>query len=226
MKFKNIKNNYVMIIVAILAISFIMNIYVSWDNISYKYRVGKASYLNTEDIRTKNKSNIDILENSIKLGSINNEELLLLYRNYNSMSSDIIQLSNDYNFHKSKSISVFSKGSIKGDQVLKNEVYAKIQEFVLQVLNTNMADGVYATKIEGNLEIDFKVLLDLAENLESFYDEFGIKVLHSVKDEDKEKKIIKEHYWIDILENIDKLSAEYRDYEFQSVKAKMMKTVN
>ncbi|MGL5148988.1 MAG: hypothetical protein ACRC7N_00240 [Clostridium sp.] len=221
MKLKKVKNNYVLIIVSILAISFIMNIYVSWENISYKYRVGESSYLDTEDIRTRNNSNADILEKTINLGTINNEELLQLYRNYTTISNSVIELSNDYNFYKSKRIIIFSKGNITGGQVSKNEIYSRIQDFILQQLNNNMENGNFVINIEGNLQKDFQVLLKLAESVEVFYDDFGKTTLESKVDKEREKMVVNNNYWIDILEGIDGISAEYRDYEFHSIKARL-----
>ena len=45
-----------------------------------------------DGIFVRNESNMDILLKSIEQGSIKNEEMLKLYKNYDVMSSDIMEL--------------------------------------------------------------------------------------------------------------------------------------
>jgi hypothetical protein len=58
---------------------------------NYKYKIGQQSYIEIEDFKQKNEINLDILAKSIEQSNIKNEDLLKLYKNYDAMSSDIME---------------------------------------------------------------------------------------------------------------------------------------
>jgi len=83
--YKISKNNSILLILAVLIISLLINVYTSIMNSRYKILVGKETYKSVEEIRNRNEGALNILNQSIKAGSISNEELLALYKNYSSM---------------------------------------------------------------------------------------------------------------------------------------------
>lgn len=219
---KKIKNNYVLIIVSILALSFLMTIFLSWENTQYKNRIGKISIYETENIKGKNYSNLDILQKSVTLGEINNAELMKLINNCNSIEDSITNLNDDYYFYKQKSLSVFSKGTNNKEDSIKNNLYNRTSEFFYGILDGNMKEKKNSIKITNDLERDFKILVDLSNDIDKYYKEFEEKELQNAKDEAKEKKMIKEMYWIDILEGVEEITLNYRDTEFKTLKARVI----
>lgn len=217
---KNIKNNCMLIIISILTLSFFMTMYVSWENSQYKYRIGKISIYDTENIKGKNYSNLDILKKSLALGEINNKELLKLINNCESIEESITNLNDDYYFYKQKSLSVFSKGKNDKEESSKNVFFKRTSEFFYGLLDENMNNKVFSIKISKELEEDIKVLISLSEDVDNYYKNFEIKELYNVKDEKREKKLIKEMYWIDILEGIEDITLKYGDRQFSTIKLK------
>jgi len=134
-RFKNI--DYVMIIAVVLIVSIIINIYSIMKLNDYKYKVGQQSYTNIEDIKQRNEKNMDILSKSIEAGTIKNEELLKLYKNYDAISSEIMELWQKYGEYTQNSKFMFSK-NIKTNKVMENDIHGKIKEYMLSTLNREM----------------------------------------------------------------------------------------
>lgn len=92
----NIKDNCLMVIVVILMISFTMNIYQSILNNKYSYELGKQNYSKIEEIRYRNESIFSILDSCVTAGSVNNVDLLTLYKNYSKITEAELGLWNNY----------------------------------------------------------------------------------------------------------------------------------
>ena len=61
---------------------------------------------------------------------------------------------------------------------------------------------------------DFEVMKSLAINMSKIFKSVDESKLGNVNSSDKEKKVIDNKYWIDILREIDKTSSKYIDYDF------------
>lgn len=211
-RFKNI--DYVMIIAVVLIVSIIINIYSIMKLNDYKYKVGQQSHTNIEDIKQRNEKNMDILLKSIEAGTIKNEELLKLYKNYDAISSDIIELWQQYGEYTQNSKFIFSK-NIKTNKVMENDIHGKIKEYMLSTLNREMKNEKSKLKLEGEDLQSFKYMYEISSRIYEYFNKFNEENLKGVAGEEKEKAVIKEHYWVDMLEGIYNISNDYVNVQWK-----------
>lgn len=212
---KRIKDvDYLLITAIILIVSVIVNIYMLFNINNYKYKIGQQSYIKIEDVKQKNETNMDILLKSIEGGSIKNEELLKLYKNYDAISSDIIELWQQYGSYTQNTVPMFSK-SIKTDKVIENDIHGKIKEYMLSTLNREMRNEKSKLQLENENLQSFKDMYEISSRIDEYFDKFNEEKLKSVTGEEKEKKVIKEHYWIDMLEGIYDVSDDYVNLQWK-----------
>lgn len=215
--FKKVRRpgDYMLFVVVILLISFLVNVYISIDNYKFKYRVGRESYTNIEKIKSTNKTNNEILNNAIKIGSLDNMELLKLYKNYGELSDSMVSLWDEYSFYE-ENISVldFSKKKIDKNNVVFNDIYGTIEEYFRSLMDEEMKNQSYKVELTGKTLENFNSILIISNKIDSYYDEFYNKNLSSVDIEDREKTIIKKYYWIEMLEDINEINQKYINSEF------------
>jgi len=212
-KIKFNKNNSVIIIVGILLISLLLNIYTSVMNSKYKIKAGKESYRYIEDIRHRNESALVILEQSIGIGSISNEELLSLYKNYNSILDATVQLCNSSSTYDEDSIIKLYRKAYKS-QILQNEVFSKVENLVFEYLNLEMKNTSSKLLLDGKILDDFAKMKELSIDVQDFFKSFNEKYLANVKDEKRKAKIIRKKYWIDMYIGVNNTTEKYIDYPF------------
>ncbi|GAA0076863.1 hypothetical protein UT300005_12410 [Clostridium sp. CTA-5] len=201
------------ILIIFLFISIIINIY-SYLNINkYKYQLGKESQINIEDIRQRNESNMNILNVSIGQGCIKNEDLLKLYKNYDIITSEIIELWGQYASYKDNTFSMFSK-KIDTKKVLENDVYVRMKDYLSIILNQTMKSKDLGLTLSPEYIENFKTMSELTEKVNDYFEEFNSEKLLNVTGEKREKEIIKNHYWIDMLEGIYNINNDYTNIEF------------
>jgi hypothetical protein len=203
-----------MIIAIVLIVSIIMNIYSLIKLNDYKYKIGQQSYTNIEDIKQRNEKNMDILSKSIEVGTIKNEELLKLYKNYDAMSTQIMELWQQYGEYTQSSKFIFSK-NIKTNKVMENDIHGKIKEYMLSTLNREMKNERSKLKLEGEDLQFFKYMYEISSKIYECFNKFNERNLKGITGEEKEKKVIKEHYWIDMLEGIDDIGNNYANVQWK-----------
>ena len=216
MKIKtNIKDNCFIIIIAILMISFTVNIYQSILNKKYLYEIGKENYSKIEEIRFRNESILSILDSCVTAESVNNVDLLTLYKNYSKISEAEISLWNNYLTDDNKTL---GKLKNKGKNIVvntrtKNELYSEIEDLIYSYIQNDMTEKIDFIELKGKVADDFKTLrsmaLDLNNYFNSFYDENC-----NVPEDKKEKIMISEDYWVDILQGIQEVNNKYVEYSF------------
>jgi len=212
---KGIKNiDYVMIIAIVLIVSIIMNIYAVVKLNNYKYKIGQQSYIKIEDVKQRNESNMDILLKSIEQGSIKNEDLLKLYKNYDVITGDIIELWQQYGSYTQSSISILSK-NIKTNKIMENDIHGKIKEYTLSVLNREMRNEKSKLQLQSQDLQSFKAMYEISSRIYEYLNKFNEETLKGATGEDKEKKVIKEHYWIDMLAGIYNISEDYVNLQWK-----------
>lgn len=215
--FKKVRRpgDYMLFVVVVLLLSFLVNVYISIDNYKFKYRVGRESYTNIEKIKSTNKTNNEILNNAIKVGSLDNMELLKLYKNYGELSDSMVSLWDEYSFYE-ENISVldFSKKKIDKNNVVFNDIYGTIEEYFRSLMDEEMKNQSYKVELTGKTLENFNSILIMSNKIDRYYDEFYNKNLSSVDIEDREKTIIKKYYWIEMLEDINEINQKYINSEF------------
>ena len=212
---KRIKNiDYIMLIAVLLIVSVIVNIYALIKLNDYKYKIGQQSYIKIEDVKQRNESNMDILSKSIENGSIKNEELLKLYKNYYIITSDIMDLWQQYGAYTQNSLLIFSK-TIETNKIMENDIHGKIKEYMLSVLNREMKNEKIKLKLEDEDLQFFKDMYEMSSRIYEYLNKFNEEILNGTTGEDKEKKVIKKHYWIDMLEGIYDISDDYVNVQWK-----------
>ncbi|MFT8351509.1 hypothetical protein [Clostridium saccharoperbutylacetonicum] len=206
--------DYIMLLSIFLIISVIVNIYSMVKLNNYKYKIGQQSYIEIEDFKQKNEINLNILTKSIEQSSIKNEDLLKLYKNYDAMSSDIMELWQQYGSYSQNAIPFFTK-NIKTDKVMENEIHGKIKEYTLSLLNKDMKNQANKLVLKDDDLISFKFMYDISSKINNYFTEFNDKTLNNITGEEKEKKVINGHYWIDILDGVYKISDNYINLQWK-----------
>ncbi|GAB6168102.1 hypothetical protein JCM1393_05620 [Clostridium carnis] len=214
MKFKRFnKNNSILLIVGVLFISLCINVYISVMNSNYVILAGRGAYSNVEDIRNRNQGALTILDQSIEAGSITNEELLTLYKNYNSISDSFIDLWSKYRTYGQGSIISVTKKLDKAEEN-PNEVYMRIESLMFEYLKLEMKNHNEKIILDGKILNDFNTMRSMAVDVDKFYTKFIEDNLKDISEEEKQEKIIRKEYWIDILKGINQSIEPYINYEF------------
>lgn len=213
MKIKLKNKERIILISIILAISIITNIYSVFKIYNYKYNIGKESYIKIEEIRQRNESIMDILNTSLDSENIKNEEILKLYKNYDVIASDIIKLWEQYADYTQRSISIFTK-NIESDKVIQKDIHGKVKEYMLSTLSKEMKNDQSKFILEDKDLECFKVMKDMSVRIYNYFNEFNENNLNGYTGESKQKKVIRNHYWIDMLNGIYNISNDYIDVEW------------
>lgn len=210
----NIKDNCFIVIILILMISLILNIYQNISNKKYFYELGKQNFSNIEEIRSRNESILSILDSCIIAGSVNNVDLLTLYKNYTKISEAELNLWNNY-IADDNILRKFKNKS--KDKVLdikpKNEIYSEIEELLYSHIQNDMTEKIDVIELKGKVSDDFKILRSLSYDLNNYFNNF-YKENCSVSESKKEKLIINKEYWIDMLKGIEEINNKYVEYSF------------
>ena len=208
------KRNYSILIIIVLLISFLLNIVLCINNASYKHRVGVNSYRNIESIKVKNDKILEIIDKSLEVNKIKNEEVLTLYANYKDISDCIIELWDDYSFYKENAISKLSRKKIDTSSILENEIYSRVENYLenslINIMNTEKNELV----LSGKVKKDFNVMKEISLNMNKIFKDFNEDTLAKVEGKKKESVVVKNKYWIDILNKINNVNKEYTDYDF------------
>ena len=216
MKIKtNIKDNCFIIIVIILIISFAINIYQFIFNKKYCYELGKQNYSKIEEIRFRNESILSILNSCVTAESVNNVDLLTLYKNYSKISESELSLWNSYLTENNKILNNFKNKSknIVVNTKTKNELYYEIEELIYSYIQNDMTEKIDVIELKGKVADDFNTLKSMALDLNNYFNSFYEENCN-VSEYKKEKIMISENYWIDILQGIQEVNNKYVEYSF------------
>lgn len=216
MKIKtNIKDNCFIIIVIILIISFAINIYQFIFNKKYCYELGKQNYSKIEEIRFRNESILSILNSCVTAESVNNVDLLTLYKNYSKISESELSLWNSYLTENNKILNNFKNKSknIVVNTKTKNELYSEIEELIYSYIQNDMTEKIDVIELKGKVADDFNTLRSMALDLNNYFNSFYEENCN-VSEYKKEKIMISENYWIDILQGIQEVNNKYVEYSF------------
>ena len=198
-------NNYTILVITVLIISLVFNFISSIENYIIKFKIGKEAYINSLNVRTINETNNDLLNKIIKVGSVNNSELLKLYVNYSNISDNVADLCYEYNDYMSEK-RLYKSIKIDTNSVLVAEVHERIEEYLKNLLDIEMKKQGSKVILKDKVLEQFKEMLSLSEDIKQFYTEFSEEKLNGLNDEEKIKVIVKKHYWVNILEGLNKIN--------------------
>lgn len=156
---------------------------------------------------------MDILNTSLDSENIKNEEILKLYKNYDVIASDIIKLWEQYADYTQRSISIFTK-NIESDKIIQKDIHGKVKEYILSTLSKEMKNDQSKFILEDKDLECFKVMKDMSVRIYNYFNEFNENNLNGYTGESKQKKVIRNHYWIDMLNGIYNISNDYIDVEW------------
>lgn len=211
----NIKDNCFIVIIVILMISFTMNIYQSIVNNLYGYELRKQNYSKIEEIRYRNESVLSILDSCVTAGSVNNADLLTLYKNYSKITEAELSLWNNYLSEENK---LFMNNKNKSKNIVvnyttKSELYSEIEELMYSYIQNDMTEKIDVMELKGKSLVDFETLKDMSSDLNNYFNEFYEENCN-VSDDKKLDKMIKEDYWVDMLQGIQDINNKYVEYSF------------
>lgn len=209
-----IKGSYILFIVIILLISLVVNVYQGVVYKQYKDEFEQRSYESLEEIRYRNEAILAILDSSINANSISNDELLILYKNYNEISDTKVELWEHFLKYKNNPIMKLNRN---GDEVKidnKNQNYWRIGELVYSYLQNDIKENADSMDLNDKASKDFVMMRNLASDLNNFYINFYNKNCSGLENEKRAMKIIKNDYWVDMLKGIEDINEKYVEYPF------------
>ncbi len=156
---------------------------------------------------------MDILNTSLDSGSIRKEEILKLYKNYDVIASDVIKLWEQYADYTQRSVSIFAK-NIESDKVIQKDIHGKIKEYMLSTLSKEMKNEQSKLILEDRDLDCFKAMEDMSVRIYEYFNDFNGNMLNGHSGESKQKKVIRNHYWIDMLNGIYDISNDYIEVEW------------
>lgn len=208
----------VTIMICIIFISVSLNVFFAVSNYQYRYRTGRESYNNILSVRTLNETNNDILKNILEIGKIGNADLLKLYTNFNTISENVSSLWYEYSNYKNDRALFTSIKDIDTNDALIGEVNSRITEYLKNILELEMATQNFEVILDDDIKTKFTEILYVSDATKEFFEKFSNEHLKGLEGEKRVKSIIKNKYWIDILENLNKIDQKYVDVDFSMPK--------
>ena len=207
MKARDYKSKYIIVTGIVLLISLVANIYQGLSMNEYKQALKKESYENIENIRYTNDSILTILQGSVKAKKITNEELLLLYTSYNNLAECDTVLWKEY---VKDEHNLFGNKVGDTSELVDTQVFWNIEKMLYGYLIANSDSMEMGNEI---LEVFITMKL-LSEEISNMYIDFYKDNCNGLENEDREKRMIKKDYWIEIFEEIQSINSKYIDYPF------------
>ncbi|WP_160674216.1 hypothetical protein [Clostridium sp. C8-1-8] len=211
-----IKNSqYISFIVMILLISFIVNVFLSFDNGGYKERIGKKSSDELEDIVHRNETIKDILTNSIQSKCILKTDLVKMSSQYDQLYLSIWGLMDDYSYYKtSKKLLVKDDGNIDYD--VTNDTVSKIKLYMNKFVESNISLSGDKIELKTNDLLNFQKMNDFSKELDSYFKNTIKKNSSDGTYDGMKDKLEGKNYWIDMLNNVFNISNKYSNFEFKA----------
>ena len=210
-----LKKRLVLLVGLALMFSIILNIYTAISVKKYKYKIGLETYSAIENMRFLHESNQQILLASIDMGSIDNMGILKLYKNYNDLSEQTTRLWNEYIYYEQDRKFTIYKKNIDTSDITVNDVNSKLEEFFNSMLEAEMQTQNKEFELTEDMLEKFKEIYDLECEKTTYYNDFCKEKVKGAIQDKKKDIIIKEHYWMDILEGYNEINKKYVDHEFK-----------
>ena len=224
MKIKLKSNQFTFVLITLFSISIVLNIYLLSKVNRYNYSVGRESYNYIEEIRQRNEGVMEILNKGIENGSIRNEEMLKLYKNYDVISGNIIKLWQKYVEYTDRSVWIFTK-RVECNNIIENDIHGKVKEYMLSTLNKEMKNEEVKLILEGKDLECFKEMEHMSIRIYDYFNEFNENIFKGDSINNREEIILERHYWIDMLNEIHEISSDYIDVEW-NIEAEEQLTVD
>ncbi|WP_300381545.1 hypothetical protein [Clostridium sp.] len=191
------KNSSVYFIISILLISLITNVYSSVMNSRYKILAGKETYTSLEEIKSRNESNLNILDQCIKAQSIDNNELLNIYKNYSSISEEFTNLWSKYKDYGKEEIISIAKNNKMLEEFMPNEIYSRLESLIFEYVNIQMNNKEEKLLLTDDTLNNFIAMKNMASQLNDYYKSFNDKYFLNMSEEERQLEVIRKGYWIE-----------------------------
>ena len=210
-----LKRNLALVAVVALMFSIVLNIYTAISVKKYKYKIGLETYSAIENMRFLHESNQQILSASIDMGSIDNMGILKQYKNYNDLSEQTTRLWNEYIYYEQDRKFTIYKKNIDTSDITVNDVNSKLEDFFNSILEAEMQTQNKKFELTEDMLEKFKEIYDLECEKTTYYNDFCKEKVKGAIQDKKKDIIIKEHYWMDILQGYNEINKKYVDHEFK-----------
>lgn len=205
----------ILLFAVVMTISLISNVYCIYKINEYKYVFNQQSVGYIEEIRQRNESNVEILSKCIKDNSVKNSELLMLYKNYDVIGGEIISLWQRYSMYSENIISIGNRKNIDTNKAIENDIHGFVKEYLLSTLNNEMKNEKNKLELLGEDKKCFEAMYEMSKSIDEYFNKFNKETLNNAEGKEKEKIIIKNHYWIDILKGIYDISDDYVNVQWK-----------
>lgn len=209
------KLNYFKIVIAVLLISLSANVYLSINHYIYKQKASKNTYSYMRGVKEKVNLNLEAVNVILDNKSYSGNEILSIYDNFSGINNKLIELWDDYNFYSDTII--INKDRIDTGNVLENDVFSRIDEYMRNMLNNIMVNNKHTSyKLTAKERKDFDKINELLSDISNMFNEYDKNELKGLENGARENAVMKNDYWIDMLDKINNISRKFSDYNFSN----------
>ncbi|WP_297631184.1 hypothetical protein [uncultured Clostridium sp.] len=206
------KISYFKIVLIILGISLSMNIYLSVNHYIYKTKALKNTYSYMLGIRDKVEGSLVVVDGMLETGQYKGVNILTIYDNVAIISSNMIDLWEDYNFYENKPI--INSTKIESDRNVGTDIFFIIEEYMKNMLINVMEDNKGIYKLTKKEKEDFLEIQSLLIEISGVFKTYDENELKGLEGKEREEVVVKKEYWIDMLDKINNINIKFSDYNF------------
>lgn len=177
----------------------------------YRYRIGTDACNYIENIRSLNENNLNLLKAAIDIGSIENMDIVKLYENYKTISSETMILWNEYLFFEENKGLFEPNKQIDTNKAILSDVNVCIRDLFYTILEDEMKNQNYKLEVTNEVLLKLDKIKKLSEEIQIYFNDFTEKSLSGLSAEDRKNIIIKKYYWIDMLQGINNINEKYME---------------
>lgn len=177
----------------------------------YRYRIGTDACNYIENIKSLNESNLSLLKAAIDIGSIENMDIVKLYENYKTISGETMILWNEYLFFEENKSAFEPNKEVYANNAILSDVNGCIRDLFYTMLEDEMKNQNYKLEITSEVFLKLDELKKLSEEIQIYFNNFSDEKLAGLSAEERKKVIIKNYYWIDMLQGINNINENYME---------------
>lgn len=189
----------------VLFISILVNVFLYWKSNDYRKLYGEKSYGEIERIYQKNGDINDILSETLKTKEISKMDLIKLKASYEQLYSSMWTLKDDYANYKKITLSTH----ISNEDLLTKDVLSKIRPYLTQFIENNINTAGEKIKLKGDNLKYFIIMNRYSDEIDNFFNYYVKSNTKGNSVDSLKSEIQKDGVWVNILDNLCKISDEY-----------------